>query len=309
MQFGERPPDPVGALRQIVDGGGVTLAASICDALSAQLAARVGFKVAILGGSNITNTLLGLPNAGLLTLSEMEFVLSRATQVSPIPIIADADTGYGNAISVIRTTRVLERAGAAGMQLEDQVFPKRGPDSAAARIVSTAEMVGKIQAAVDARANSGFAVIVRTDAHRVDGLSAAIERLNRYVEAGADGIQAMLPGRADYARVGAEVPARLKVAHLGRHSQVQFSGAADPARISLDELGEMGWNAAMPGANIVRAAALAMFRYLDDLRARSFDADVALERELEGSPFADWLTFTGLADVRQLEAKYRTDGV
>src|SRR5690606_38063103 len=155
------------------------------NAYSALLAKRAGFKSIYLSGAGVANASFGLPDLGITTLGDVCEDVRRICGACDLPLLVDADTGFGAAFNVARTTRELIRAGAAGMHLEDQVQSKRCGHRPGKALVSAAEMADRIKAATDARTDS-FVIMARTDAHAVEGLSAAIERAQRYVEAGAD---------------------------------------------------------------------------------------------------------------------------
>src|SRR5262249_34684964 len=150
------------------------------------VASAAGFEALYLTGAGIAYTKLGRPDIGLVTMSEVADTLSHIRERVDTPIVVDADTGYGNALNVERTTRLFERAGASAIQLEDQVLPKRCGHLDGKRVVSTSEMVGKIHAAIDSRQNSETLIIARTDAIAVEGFDAAVERAHAYHAAGAD---------------------------------------------------------------------------------------------------------------------------
>ncbi len=156
------------------------------NAYSALLAARAGFKAIYLSGAGVANASFGLPDLGITTLNDVCEDVRRVSGACPLPLLVDADTGFGAAFNLARTTRELIRAGAAGMHLEDQVQSKRCGHRPGKALVNTGEMVDRVKAAVDARVDERFVVMARTDAHAVEGQAAAIERAARYVEAGAD---------------------------------------------------------------------------------------------------------------------------
>ena len=156
------------------------------NAYTALLAARAGFKAIYLSGAGVANASFGLPDLGITTLNDVCEDVRRIAGACSLPLLVDADTGFGAAFNLARTTRELIRAGAAGMHLEDQVQAKRCGHRPGKALVSAAEMVDRVKAAVDARADERFVVMARTDAHAVEGQSAALERAVRYVEAGAD---------------------------------------------------------------------------------------------------------------------------
>ena len=164
----------------------IVLAAGVYDALTASLASDAGFRALYLSGASIAYTRLGRPDIGLVTMSEVADVLHLIRDRTATPLIVDADTGYGNALNVQRTTRLFERAGASAIQFEDQTFPKRCGHLQDKGVIPAGEMIGKIKAATDVRASDDTLIIARTDAIAVEGFEPAIERAARYAEAGAD---------------------------------------------------------------------------------------------------------------------------
>jgi 2-methylisocitrate lyase-like PEP mutase family enzyme len=175
-----------GTLRERLSEERILLAPGVFDALSALLAEQAGFEAIYLSGASVAYTRLGRPDIGLVTANEVESIVANIRERVAIPLIVDADTGFGNAINVQRTVRMFERAGAAAIQLEDQSLPKRCGHLDGKTLVSADEMVGKIKAALDARQSAATLIIARTDALAVDGLDAALERAERYAKAGAD---------------------------------------------------------------------------------------------------------------------------
>jgi 2-methylisocitrate lyase-like PEP mutase family enzyme len=173
-------------LRERLKGPRILLAPGVYDALSGLLAEQAGFEAVYLSGASLAHTRLGRPDIGLVTASEVENTLANIRERIAAPIIVDADTGYGNALNVMRTVRSLERAGASAIQLEDQTTPKRCGHLDGKSVISAAEMVGKVKAALDARASADTLIVARTDAAAVDGFPAALDRAERYLEAGAD---------------------------------------------------------------------------------------------------------------------------
>jgi 2-methylisocitrate lyase-like PEP mutase family enzyme len=166
----------------------VLLAPGVYDALSALIAEQAGFEALYLSGASIAYTLLGRSDIGLTTVSEVVNTLSHITDRVKVPVIVDADTGFGNALNTQRTVRNLERAGASMIQLEDQTFPKRCGHLDGKGVVSVQEMEGKLRAAIDARHESSTLILARTDALAIEGFEKALERAERYLECGADAI-------------------------------------------------------------------------------------------------------------------------
>lgn len=167
---------------------GIVLAPGVYDALSALLAEQAGFEALYLSGASIAYTRLARSDVGLTTYSEVVDTLAHITERVRLPVIVDADTGFGNALNVMRTVKGFERAGAAMIQLEDQTFPKRCGHLDGKTLVPTAEMVGKLKAALDARSRADTLILARTDAVAVEGLEAALERAQAYLECGVDAL-------------------------------------------------------------------------------------------------------------------------
>src|SRR5262245_59261260 len=173
-------------LRQIVARRAAVQAPGTANALFARVIEELGFEVVYVTGAGIANMHLGAPDIGLTTLTEIANTVAAMADAVALPLVVDADTGFGNAVNVVRTVRVLERAGAAGLQIEDQVFPKRCGHFAGKDVIPLDDMVQKVKAAVDARRDQELQIIARTDARAVEGLDRAIARARAYVEAGAD---------------------------------------------------------------------------------------------------------------------------
>lgn len=176
-----------GQLKTLLTQGAV-LAPGVFDALSALVAQQAGFEALYLSGASIAYTRLGRSDVGLTTFPEVEDTLARITERVALPVIVDADTGFGNAMNVKRTVRGFERAGAAMIQLEDQTFPKRCGHLNGKSVIPVDEMCGKLRAALDARQSADTLVLARTDAAAVEGLDAAFERAERYLETGVDAL-------------------------------------------------------------------------------------------------------------------------
>ncbi len=180
-------PSPGTALRQQFAQGTVVLP-GVFNGISALSATKAGAQALYISGAGVTNAYLGVPDIALASLNEFAAQAAAITQVSPVPVIADADTGFGEAWNVVRTVLEMERAGLAGIHLEDQVSPKRCGHLDGKAVIPSEQMQEKIAAAVSAKRDPNFVIIARTDARGVEGLDAAIARANQYVEAGADAI-------------------------------------------------------------------------------------------------------------------------
>ena len=174
------------SIKPLLQSSSCLLVPGVYDALSALIAEQAGAKAGYLSGASIAYTRLGRSDVGLTTYSEVEQTLSRIADRVQIPIIVDGDTGFGNALNVARTVKGFEKAGAAMIQLEDQTFPKRCGHLAGKTVVPVAEMCGKLKAALDARRSDDTLILARTDAVAVEGLDAALERAQAYLECGAD---------------------------------------------------------------------------------------------------------------------------
>ena len=202
------------------------------NALFARVIEELGFEAVYVTGAGVANMLLGAPDVGLTTMSEVRDTVAAITDAVSVPLIVDADTGYGNAVNVVRTVRALERAGAAGIQIEDQVFPKKCGHFAGKDVIAPEEMAQKIKAAVDARHDQSLQIIARTDAYAVEGLERALERAQAYIAAGADATFVEAPTTlAELARI----PKALGVPQV---ANIVFGGKTpDPGREKLAELG------------------------------------------------------------------------
>ena len=184
-------------LKNLVFAKEILVMPGIYDGLSAVIAEKIGFKALCLGGYAASASLLGKPDISLLTLTEMTNHLRNITEVTDIPILADGDTGYGSILNVIRTVREFEKAGAGGLFIEDQVFPKRCGHMEGKQVIPAEDMVSKIKAALDTRIDEDMIIMARTDAYAVYGLDEAIRRANLYHEAGADMIFIEAPTTSD----------------------------------------------------------------------------------------------------------------
>ena len=177
---------PQSTLRNRLGKKNILVVPGVYDAFGAIMAERAGFEALYLSGASIAYTKLGSPDIGLITLNELESVVGNVCERSALPIIVDADTGFGNALNVQRTIKLLERAGAAAIQIEDQSLPKRCGHLDGKTLVNAVEMNGKIKAALDARSNNDTVIIARTDAIGVEGYDLAMERAAGFIESGAD---------------------------------------------------------------------------------------------------------------------------
>ncbi len=202
------------------------------NALAARVIEDIGFEAVYVSGAGLTNAYLGKPDIGLITMSEIADNVAAMRDAVDLPLIVDADTGFGNAINMTRTVSVLERAGASAIQIEDQVFPKRCGHFGGKGVSETGEMVQKIHAAVDSRSDPDFRIIARTDARQVEGFEAALARAEAYVEAGADVTFVEAPESADEL---AQIARRIAVPQV---ANMVFGGSTPlTARAELEAMG------------------------------------------------------------------------
>ena len=247
-------------LKQRLTQPAIVLAPGVYDALSALMAEQAGFEALYLSGASIAYTRLGRSDVGLTTYTEVADTLARITERVQLPVIVDADTGFGNALNVMRTVKGLERAGAAIIQLEDQTFPKRCGHLDGKAVVPVQEMVGKLKAALDARTSPNTLILARTDAVAVEGLDAALERAEAYLESGVDAlfIEALrTPEQMDLAckRFGGRIPLLANMVEGGK-TPVQ----------SAAELQARGFSIAIFPGGTARAVAHALQGYYASLR-------------------------------------------
>ncbi len=229
----------------------IVLAPGVYDALTASLGEAAGFEALYVSGASIAYTRLGRPDIGLVSMAEVADTITMIRDRIATPLIVDADTGYGNALNMQRTMRLFERAGANALQIEDQSFPKRCGHLADKSVIPAAEMVGKIKAAVDARASQETLIIARTDAIAVEGFEAALERAHLYAQAGADMLFVEAPGSADeLGRVTAELKS------LAPLMANMVEGGRTPIK-SAGELEALGFSLVIFPGGIVRALARA----------------------------------------------------
>ncbi|MBM6583246.1 oxaloacetate decarboxylase [Microvirga sp. BT689] len=282
--------------RRLLAEPGLRVVPGVADALFARIVAEVGFPIVYMSGAGTTAVRLGTPDIGLLSMTEMADNAGRIVDASGLPLIADADNGYGGPLNVRRTIQCFEKAGAAAIHLEDQVFPKRCGHMDGKLLISQADMVAKVKAAVDARRDPDFTIIARTDAIAVEGLEKAIERANAYREAGADIIFIEAPAEEHLGAVIGAVP--------GPHLYNMASSGKTPF-LKASEIEAHGFkvaiypNWAMFGA--IRAAR-EILRHLRDT------GDIAAIRE-DVVSFKEFFDLLGMQEVRKLDALYASSDV
>ena len=243
--------------RQLLTPGAGHLMPGAANALAARVIESTGHKMLMVSGAAVANTYLGVPDIGLVSLSELAGHVSAIRDVVGIPMLVDGDTGFGNAINVVHSIKVLERAGANAIMLEDQTFPKRCGHFEGKEVVSKFEMVQKLKAAVDAREDDNMMILARTDARSIEGLEGAIERALAYKEAGADFLFIEAPVSVDeMIAIPREVP--------GVHVCNLVIGGKTPL-LSQKELADMGYSVVLYANIALQASLLAMEKCLTHL--------------------------------------------
>jgi len=276
----------------------ILVAPGVYDALTASLADAAGFEALYLSGAAVAYTRLGRPDIGLSTASEMADTMTLIADRTTLPVIIDADTGFGNALNAQRTMRVYERAGASALQIEDQTYPKRCGHLSGKSLISAQEMSGKIAAMADARASEETLVIARTDAIAVEGYAAAIDRGEAYLEAGADVLFIEAPQSSEQLSKLA--------AHFGNRVPLlanMVEGGETPVRKASD-LEALGFSVVIFPGGIVRALAKCAQDYYQSLHQNG-----------SNRPFADRMhdfqglnNLLGTSEMLEQGARYDTDG-
>ena len=280
-------------VRHFLRQNGVLVMPGVYDCLSAKIAARSGFEVIFITGYSLSATLLGEPDFGLLTQTEMLSAAQRICGVVETPVIVDADTGYGNAVNVIRTVKELIRAGAAGMFLEDQVWPKRCGHMKGKQVIPLEEHLKKLKAALEARDAGDLYIVARTDARQALGLQEAIRRGIALKEAGADAVFIEAPENRDEMReIARYVPGPL-VANMIERGVTPLMGP--------EELKDLGFELIVWPLAPLYASAKALQDVYSTLRQKGTTRDI-LDRLI---PFNDFHEIVGLEQKYALDAKYR----
>jgi len=280
-------------IRQALHAQGQLIMPGVYDALSAKIAARAGFEVIFITGYSLSATLLGEPDFGLLTQSEVVGAAQRICAVVDTPVIVDADTGYGNAINVMRTVQDLIRAGAAGMFLEDQVWPKRCGHMKGKQVIALDEQLKKLRAAVEAKQGGDFFIVARTDSRQALGLTEAITRGLAFKEAGADAVFIEAPeSKEEMKEIAHQVPGPL-VANMLERGVTPLMGPK--------ELKELGFDLIVWPLAPLYSAAQSLTEVYTTLR-RDGSTLAILDRLM---PFDDFNRIVGLEEKYALDAKYR----
>lgn len=280
-------------LRELLSSSDIVLAPGAYDALSARMVESAGFPVVYMTGFGVAASMFGRPDVGLATMSEMVDSARRMVHAVRIPVVADADTGYGNALNVVRTIREYESAGVAGIQIEDQVTPKRCGHMTGHELISTKEMEGKIRAAVAARRSRDLVVIARTDAREVEGIDNAITRARRYYLAGAD----MLFVEAPQTEQEIELIGR-KLSGVPLLFNWAEGGKTPP--VSLNLLKKIGFRLVIFPVGTLLAATAAVQRILGVIKAEGTPRS-ALKH---GTDFAEFLDLIGLPEIEELGKRF-----
>jgi 2,3-dimethylmalate lyase len=289
---------PAGArLRELLDSGQTIVAPGAFDPLAARLVEEAGFPAVYMTGFGTSAALLGRPDVGLLTMTEMAGNAGRIADCVDIPVIADADTGYGNALNVIRAVGAYEAAGVAAIHIEDQVAPKKCGHMEGKQVIAADEMAQKVRAAVEARASADFVIIARTDARAVEGLERALDRARLYRRAGADAlfIEAVVTEEeaAEAVRAFPDVPLLFNWAEGGKTPP-----------IGLPRLRELGYQIVIFPISTLLSATAAMRAILHEIAEAGTPA--ALLRDLPS--FGEFVDFIGLPEVREVEQRYAANG-
>jgi carboxyvinyl-carboxyphosphonate phosphorylmutase len=291
-----RRGSPRRRLRELLAAPGPVLAPGAYDALSARLVEQAGFDVVYMTGFGTTAALLGRPDVGLLSGSEMVANAARLVAAVDLPVIADADTGYGNAINVVHTVRAFEQAGVAGIHLEDQVMPKKCGHMSGKAVISAEEMVGKLRAAVAARGDPDFVIIARTDSAATHGLDEALHRAQAYAHAGADLLFVEAPtSTEDMTRLATELRGLAPLVFNWAEG-----GRTPP--LTLEHITELGFAVVLFPIGTLLAATAAIRDLLARLRADGTPASALPELP----SFTEFTDLIGLEEINQLEQQFQT---
>ena len=285
---------PTARLRQLMARPGAIMAPGVADAMNARIVAKHDFEAIYMTGAGTTAVRLGMPDVGLLTMTEMADNAGRIAEASGLPLIADGDNGYGGVLNVRRTVQAYERAGVAAIHIEDQVMPKRCGHLAGKTLVPQGEMESKIKAAVDARVDPDFVVIARTDAIAVEGFDAALERAVRYREAGADMLFVEAPGMEQLPLMQPRLAAPL-LYNMASSGKTPFLGR--------DEIERLGFKLIIYPNWIMLAAIRAANHVLTTLKETGSIASLTGEV----ANFREFFDLMGMPEVQAMEARYGVD--
>ena len=280
------------AMRELLARKELVVSPNVYDGYSAMLVAKMGFKAAATTGAGLSNARLGLPDIGLLSMKENVEACRMLAQLLPIPLMADAETGYGNAVSVFHAVQYFEDAGVVGLNLEDQVSPKRCGHMQGKAVIPADEMVRKIRAAAGARSSSDFYIVARTDARAVSGLDEALRRGEQYLEAGADGLFIEAPETVEeLAKIGRTFQG------VGQFANMVEGGGQTPV-LPPDELQKLGFNMVAYPVTVLFRVARVIEQSLANIKAgKPMDANAV--------DFKGFKDITGFAEWARIEDTYK----
>jgi 2-methylisocitrate lyase-like PEP mutase family enzyme len=278
--------------RDLLKPGAAVLLPGVANALAARVVADTGFAAAYVTGAGIANTHLGVPDNGLVTLTELTDHVAAIRDVFAGPLMVDADTGFGNALNMQRTIKALERAGADAIQIEDQVFPKRCGHFEGKEVIPAAEMVAKIKSAVDARTDADLMIVARTDAIATNGFNAALDRAHAYREAGAD---------VGFVEAPTTIEAVEAIARLPWPQLINIVIGGKTPELPNEKLRELGFAGVLYANVALQAALLGMQRALTHLKQNGSIGDAT---DLLAS-FAERQRLVDLPGFQALERKYK----
>ena len=282
-------------LKKLLTGPNLVMAPGVVDALNARLVAEAGFEAIYMTGAGTTAARLGMPDVGLLTVTEMADNAGRIVDASGLPLISDADTGYGSPVNVFRTVSLFEKAGVAGIHIEDQNWPKRCGHLAGKTLIPANEMAAKINAACDARNDKDFLIIARTDALALEGLSAALDRAKLYEEAGADVIFVESP------RTTEEIKAIPN--SLSRPALFNMASSGKTPFLSCEEIASHGYKLAIYPNFAMLAAIPSVRHYLAELLEKGTVSHIVKDM----ASFQDLFNLVGMEEVKEMEERYSVD--
>ena len=297
-------------MRTLMEEKDYLVTPGVGNPMQAIIVERVGFDYAYMTGYGTSLTILGLPDVGLITEVEMVTNAKNIVKAVNIPVIADADNGFGNAVNMIRTIRDYEEVGVAGIHVEDQVSPKRCGHLAGKEVIAVEEAVGKIRAAVDAKKDKDFIIIARTDALSASdgGFDEALKRGKAYAKAGADMVFCEFPSPEPEmpVRFAREIHKEFLNLPLFFNYSSSFKWYESP--LKFDDIAKMGYKVIIVSLGCVRAGMQAVWDYATDLMKRKEEAEKDFEKRLTGHTTEDFHKFAGVSRMRELESKYLPSG-
>jgi len=282
-------------LKKMIAGPDLAVLPGVADALNARLVAAEGFNGIYMTGAGTSANRLGMPDVGLLTMNEMADNASRIADASGLPLLADADTGWGGPLNVRRTVQLYERSGVAGLHIEDQEWPKRCGHLAGKAVISTEDMVQKIKAAVDARIDQDFQIVARTDALAVEGWNAMLDRAHAFEEAGADVLFLEAMTTMEQLTEAPKLFSKPLLYNMASSGKTPF--------LATNEIQDLGFGVVIYPNFVVLAAIPAIRRILKHLKETGDVKNLANEIV----SFKEFFDLMGMDDVKALEERYVTD--